>query len=181
MEENNANSNRSSLKKIVLLGPESTGKTTLARELAKHYESTWVPEYAREYLNALDRPYQKSDLLEIAKGQIEQEDQQATKARDILICDTNLWVIKVWSEYKFGYCHSWIEEQINRRVYDYYLLTDIDIPWHEDPLREHPDQRGALFQIYHRHLSRQSVPFELLAGDQQTRMERAITLIDSLA
>ncbi|MGI9543852.1 MAG: AAA family ATPase [Cyclobacteriaceae bacterium] len=180
MEKNNANPNRRSLKKIVLIGPESTGKTTLARKLAKHYGTTWVPEYAREFLNALDRPYQKSDLLEIAKGQLEQEDEATSSAKGILICDTNLWVLKVWSEYKYGSCHSWIEEQINQRFYDYYLLTNIDIVWQADPQREHPDQREGLFQIYHQHLSNQAVPFEILNGNLEVRFQRAITLIDSL-
>lgn len=152
----------------------------MAKELAQHYNTIWVPEYAREYMDGLDRPYQREDLLDIAKGQLVREDQAIEDATDILICDTNLWVIKVWSEVKYSSCHPWIEEQISRRVYDLYLLTDTDIPWQADPQREHPKQRDMLFQIYQEQLGNQSVPFKVLAGDREDRLQSAIAIIDSL-
>ena len=168
------------MKKIVILGPESTGKSTLARQLADHYGTIWVTEYAREYLDALDRPYEAFDLLEIAKGQIALEEEGVLHANDIVICDTNLWVIKVWSDYKYGTTHKWIEDQIKLRRYDYYMLTDIDVPWKSDPQREHPNERSELLQIYKQHLSNQPVPFAWLRGGEEIRFREAIERIDFL-
>lgn len=164
----------------MIIGPESTGKTTLAKQLADRFGTTWVPEYAREYIDALDRPYKKADLLEIAKVQLEREEQAMSKAKYILFCDTNLWVIKVWSEYKYGSCHPWVEQQIEQRSYDYYFLTYTDIPWLTDPQREHPQEREALFQIYQQHLGSQPTPFQIIKGNQEQRLQQAIALIDTI-
>ena len=121
--------------KIVVIGPESTGKSTLSKSLAEYFKCPWVPEYAREYLEKLKGQYTYDDLLKIAKGQINKEETAIKKTENLLICDTDLHVIKVWSQHKFGKVHSWVEQLITDRKYDLYLLTDIDIPWENDPQR----------------------------------------------
>lgn len=167
------------LKKVVVIGPESTGKSTLSQGLSDYFDCPWVPEYAREYLEKLGRPYQYGDLLEIAKGQLELEEKEAKKAKDLLICDTDLHVIKVWSEHKFGKVHNWILDQINSRTYDVYLLTDIDIPWQEDPQREHPhpEMRQYFFDWYQRLIKQTGVPFVHIFGNEGERLKHSIEAI----
>src|SRR5690606_11050767 len=124
------------IRRVAVIGPECTGKSDLSKFLAAEFNTVWVPEFAREYLDNLSRPYIIDDLTEIAKGQIEQEDSLTARANQVLICDTNLYVIKVWSNFKYGHCDPWILRQIAERPYDLYLLTYVDIPWEYDPLRE---------------------------------------------
>jgi NadR type nicotinamide-nucleotide adenylyltransferase len=170
------------LKKVVVIGPESTGKSTLSQDLANYFACPWVPEYARTYIEQLGRPYNYDDLLDIAKGQVELEEKQSKKAKDLLICDTDLHVIKIWSDHKFGKVHDWILEQINDREYDAYLLTDIDIPWQEDPQREHPhpEMRRHFFDWYLRLIEQTGVPFENISGSQEERLQKSIEAIERL-
>src|SRR5688500_2464937 len=128
------------MKKIVILGPESTGKSTLAGQLAEHYNTVWCPEFAREYLLQLGRTYTFDDLLKIAYGQLELEDTMETQARNgLYIIDTDMYVMKVWCEVAFNNCHTWILKQIVKRRYDLYMLCNTDLPWVQDGLREYPD------------------------------------------
>ena len=175
--------------KIALVGPESTGKSDLAAALALHYNSTWVKEYAREYLNNLKRDYEYADLVKIAKGQIELEEKAILianeniaplGARGLLFCDTNLTVIKIWSEFKFGKCDEWITKEIKNRPYDIHLLTDIDLPWQDDPLRENPNNRKELFELYVSELKQQEVPLEIVSGLGDERVKNAIAIIEKL-
>lgn len=168
------------LKRIVIIGAECTGKSELSALLADIYETVWVKEYAREYLDQLDRPYGPADLNLIARGQVAQEDAMATKANKVLICDTDPYVIKVWSNFKYGYCDQEILDMIARRKYDLYLLTYIDIPWVSDPLREHPDEREELYSIYLQEMQNQSVPFVQVKGNRRERRKIATSAIDSL-
>lgn len=162
------------LKKIVILGPESTGKSTLTKQLAEHFQCDWVPECARQYIDQLDRPYEKTDLLEIAKGQLHLEDEAVSKtAGNLLFYDTNLIVIKVWSDFKYGRTHPGIEEQLHLRTYDHYLLTDIDLPWEADPQREHPDKRKELFDIYESYLRSRKLPYSIIRGNGSQRFTNA--------
>ena len=163
------------LKKIVVLGPESTGKSTLSQQLAEYYGTVWTPEYAREYIDQLSRPYEQDDLLAIAEGQLRLEDAQAAKAKDLLICDTDLYVIKVWSEHKYGGCDPQILAQIAARKYDLYLLTYIDIPWEEDPQREYPDpqMREYFYQIYRDIVMNSGVPWTDIRGSFEEREMKA--------
>ncbi len=165
------------MKKILITGPESTGKSVLARQLAAHYQTAWVPEYARTYLEKLGRPYTEEDLLHIARGQLQLEDFQAQFARTVLPCDTGMLVMKVWSEFKYGRCAPWIIEQLYKRHYSLVLLCGIDTPWEYDPLREHPRQREALFAIYKRELQRLGLPYVELWGGKEERLEKAIALL----
>lgn len=158
--------------RILFTGPESTGKTTLAMQAAKHFKSLWVPEYARCYLETLQRPYVYEDILHVAQNQLKQEELLANKAKGPLFCDTSLLVCKVWAEYKFGSCPHWILQHIKQLNYDYIFLCDTDVPWEYDPLREHPEQREALKGIYQRELNHLALPHELLSGSFAQRMQR---------
>lgn len=170
------------LKKIVVIGPESTGKSSLCRSLAAHYNALWCPEFARPYLEQKGGAahYEMEDLLAIAKGQLELEDTYSAKAarnKDrFLFIDTDMYVMKVWSEFAFGKCDHWILAQIARRPYDYYLLCDIDLPWSEDPLREYPDPsiRKQLFNYYQDLLLHQHTPFSIIQGKDNARLQRAV-------
>ncbi|WP_420317606.1 AAA family ATPase [Ekhidna sp.] len=166
------------IKRIAILGPESTGKSELCQHLARHYDTEWVPEYARFYLDRLDRDYEQHDLKAIAEGQLSWEDEKATYANQYLICDTNLIVIKIWSDHRFGSTDEWIEEQLNSRTYDFYLLNNIDIPWIPDPQREHPNMRKHFFDIYKNYLIEHDLPFSIVSGIEGERKKCAVDAIE---
>lgn len=172
----------SGLKKIVILGPESTGKSTLCEALANHYQTIWSPEYARQFLSDNGTNYTYDDLLTIAKGQLALEDASVEKASDMLIIDTDMYVMKVWCEYVFNNCHPFILEKINERKYDAYLLCDIDLPWTADEMREYPNEepRKELFTIYKELLINQKTPWGIVSGTGETRTQNAIDLIQKL-
>lgn len=166
------------IRKVCIIGPECTGKTSLSESLAKKLNTVWVEEYARAYLNRLNKPYDESDLVKIAHGQIRMEDEWIKDANKVIICDTNLYVVKVWSEFKYGHCDESILDTIKQRPYDLYLLTYIDIPWIADPLREHPDRREELYNIYLREMKSQSVPFVEVKGNEKQRLDTSLAAID---
>jgi len=170
----------SASKKVAIVGPECTGKTSLANTLATHYQTEWVPEYARGYLDKLAVPYTENDLLRIAQGQMRIEDEFARDANRVLICDTNLIVIKIWSLFKFNACHAWILEEIGKRKYDLHLLTHIDIPWVPDPQREHPNHREQLYALYKQELDSMSVSYVEIKGYDEDRVKASIAAIDKL-
>jgi len=166
------------LKKIAIIGPESTGKSELAQQLARHYVTEWVPEYARFYLDRLGRDYEQNDLLEIAKGQLAWEDDKAEDANQYLICDTNLMVIKIWSDHKYGNTDEWIEASLEERKYDFYLLNNIDLPWRPDPQREHPTMRKHFFNIYQQYLEDHKLPFAIVSGIEGDRKNCAVDAVE---
>ncbi|HUQ65186.1 MAG TPA: ATP-binding protein, partial [Flavitalea sp.] len=128
------------MKKIVIIGPESTGKSTLCAQLAEHYKTCWCPEFAREYLKEKNGAYDYADLLNIAHGQLKLEDDMLASAQNgYYFLDTDLYVMKVWCEVAFENCYTWILKQIALRKYDFYFLCDVDLPWVKDELREYPD------------------------------------------
>ena len=170
----------SPVKKVAVIGPECTGKSDLSQYLAEHFQTTWVPEYARGYLDNLVHGYQQHDLLTIAHGQLRLEDLWVQDAQGLMVCDTNLYVIKVWSEFKFGNCDPEILHHIATRKYDLYLLTYVDIPWEEDPQREHPNQREQLYTIYLEEMKKQSVPFIEIKGEREQRRKTAVEGIENL-
>lgn len=166
--------------KIAVTGPESSGKTTLARQLAAYFGAPCVPEYARIYLALLGRPYTKSDLPAIARGQVRWEDTLAALHPPLLICDTDMLVLKVWSAFKYGNCdpailHLWAQQR-----YDLHLLCCPDILWTYDPLREHPQQREELYLIYKEELQRAGVLFMEVAGNKQQRLRAAAAFVREL-
>lgn len=167
------------MKKIVLTGPESAGKTTLAGQLARHFGTLWVPEFARGYLATLGRPYREGDLLEIAKGQMALEDEIAQMASGIVFLDTSLEVVQVWSEVVYGKCHPLITKQSVARRPDLYILCRPDLPWEPDPLRENPHNRGALFEIYLEKLASLGASYEVVDGLGPARLDKAISITQS--
>ena len=171
--------------KVVLFGPESTGKTTLSEQLAIHYHTVWVPEYAREYLqdkwNNERKTCEPHDLLPIAEGQMRLENKLAKKATDILICDTDLLETKVYSEaYYIGNCDPILEKYALQNTYDLYLLTYIDIPWEADDLRDKPNEREKMFNYFKDTLEKYGKNFITLKGDKKQRLNKAINHIDTL-
>lgn len=185
------------VKKIVILGPESTGKSTLCQQLATHYKTTWVAEYAREYLLKNGTAYTYENLLEIAKGQIESEElavdrwnltekgtneQRSTNNDQLVFIDTDMHVMQVWCEFVFERCHHWILNRIAESKYDLFLLCDIDLPWVKDELREYPDlvRRQKLYHHYKDIMLNQHVPWIEISGNYEARLEKAIKAIDKL-
>lgn len=167
------------LKRIAIIGPESTGKSTLAMDLAKAYDTVFVPEYARTYIDQLQRAYRYEDLLAIAQEQIALEDKLARQANGILILDSTLTIIKVWSMHKYDRCDPWILAKEAECTYDLTLVCDIDIPWEDDPQREHPHLRAHFFDIYLTH-AKQHPPYGIIHGHRQARLDKAIALINQL-
>ncbi len=171
------------LVKVVLFGPESTGKTTLSRQLARHYNTVWAPEYARDYLqkkwNNERKTCEQDDLIKIAEGQIELENELAKKADKVLICDTDLLETKVYSEEFYG---GFVDEKLNeaalKNTYDIYFLTYIDTPWEADDLRDRPEQRLEMFKAFEKSLIDNERPYFLLKGDKETRFKKATAVID---
>ena len=166
--------------KIALTGPESTGKSTLAQQLAKHFQTIYVPEYARTYIEQLDRPYTYSDILTIAQRQAANQEVYAQKANQLLVCDTELLVTKIWCNYVYGKCHSWILEQLERQKFEVYLLLNVDVAWISDPQREHPQSRQELFHLYQRELQQMNAPFVVISGSYEQRFTTAVQLIEEL-
>lgn len=171
-----------SVKKVVVIGPESTGKSMLSQALAEALDTEWVAEYAREYLETLGTPYKEEDLLHIAKGQLAVEDKLTAIANNIVICDTDLYVIKVWSEHSYGRSAPWVLEQIAKRQYDLYLLTYIDVPWTDDPLREHGEEteRQYFYAQYKDIVMNSGVPWVEIKGKHEDRIEIALKAIREL-
>lgn len=171
--------------KVVLFGPESTGKTTMSELLAKHYNTVWVPEYAREYLqnkwNNERKTCEDADLLPIARGQIKLENELALKADKVLICDTDLLETKVYSEeYYGGIVHPELDKYALKNQYDLYLLTNIDTPWEADDLRDRPEQREEMYEAFEKALINNNRPFIRLNGDIKARLKVAVMAIDEL-
>ncbi|TDW99584.1 AAA family ATPase [Dinghuibacter silviterrae] len=188
------------LKKIVAIGPESTGKSTLCEMLAQHYRTAWVPEYAREFLlkRGPGTPYSLADLDTIARGQLDGEDKYALSLLNnadfapflssdlkekLLFIDTDMYVMKVWGEYVFDQCPPYVLEQIVQRKYDLYLLCNVDLPWVRDELREYPDleTRQQLYYIYKDIMVNQKVPWVDISGGPEERLERAIAGVEKYA
>jgi len=163
--------------KISITGPESTGKSWLAKRLAEHYSTAWVPEFARTYLEEIGRPYTYEDILYIAQQQ-QNSEVIAGQHAGLLFCDTDFCVTSIWCNVKYGQCHPWIETELDKNEYGLYLLCDIDLPWQYDPLREHPEMRRELFGMYHKLLSEKHFNFRIVKGKDEDRLQNAIRFVD---
>ena len=178
------------IKKIVIIGPESTGKSTLCKQLAKQFNTISCPEYAREYLNQNGIKYGYDDLQKIAQGQLVMEDycieevnsQLTTQNSKLVFIDTNMYVMKVWYEYVFGRCEYFVLDEIAARDYNLYLLCNIDLPWVEEPMREYPDKkpRIELYNIYKDLLINQTTPWVEISGNYEERLQKAIDAVENL-
>ena len=166
--------------KVAITGPESTGKSTLSGQLAQHYNTVWVPEFARTYIENLTQPYTLQDIEAIARGQWEFEQQAMQQANTILFSDTDMLVLKIWSQYAFGHCPEWISEKLKQQDYNLYLLMGVDLPWEPDPQREHPHMRQFFYDWYKQELETLQVPYLEITGQQQHRFEMARKHVDNL-
>ena len=183
--ETNLQQQKSDCLRIVLYGPESSGKTTLAKALAKQFQTTWVPEFARNYLQ--EKWDQKKevcsleDLIIIAKGQINQENNLIEDANKFLFCDTNVLITKAWSETHFnGYCAPEIQYWVDTFKYDHYFLTDIDVPWQADDLRDRPNSRKQMLDYFENILKNKKASYTLLKGNLNLRLEKAKVILETL-
>jgi len=180
------------IRKIVVVGPESTGKSTLCEKLAAHYDTIWVKEYAREYLLKNGTDYTFENLLDVAKGQLRLEEESIQELtaklksspaqKPLLFIDTDQYVMKTWCEFVFGKCHRLVLDEIVKRNYDLYLLCNTDLPWVKDELREYPDleSRRQLYNIYKDIMINQPVPWAVISGTHEERAQAAIKAIHEL-
>jgi NadR type nicotinamide-nucleotide adenylyltransferase len=166
--------------KVVITGPESTGKSFLCTELAAFHQTSYVPEYAREYLADTDGKYDIKDLTRIAEGQIKLEDEFQRQNGNLIICDTSLEVIRIWSEWKYAKCDSFILEQAKVRIPDLFLLMTPDLPWQPDDLRENPHDRDEIFAYYQKILKEYEAPVVEISGDKDSRFSKATEAINSI-
>lgn len=162
--------------RIAITGPESTGKTTLTEYLSAHFGGVAVSEFAREYLENIGRSYNYDDILHIAQQQILSEDRASMKSK-IVFCDTELLVTKIWCDDKFGRCHSWIIEELQKRDYDLVLLCNTDMPWEPDPQREDPDRRDYLMGLYRNQVANYYVNVVEISGDGDERLKMAWSVV----
>ena len=171
MEENNR------IIRIALIGPESTGKTVLAQQLAEHFNTQWVPEFARSYIEKLDRSYTAEDILVVAKEQWKEETELLKTARRFIFSDTEMITSKVWCQDVFGFCHEWIPDNLAKEKHDFYLLTSPDIPWVKDAVRENPERREHFFERYQQELMQLGAAFEIVSGKGEERFQNALSAV----
>ena len=164
--------------KVVITGPESSGKTELCKALAKHFNTGYLPEYSRIYLQHKQGDYTQEDLTRIAKGQLKSENEYQQKQKSLLICDTSLEVIRVWSEWKYKSCDKFIIVNARNRTPDLFLLLLPDLPWQPDPQRENPDDRDELFTYYQQSLQEYNTKVVIISGDGEKRLNSAIEAIE---
>ncbi|MBC7440517.1 MAG: DUF4301 family protein, partial [Flavobacterium sp.] len=182
--EENLKQQSTSIIKIAMLGPESTGKTTLSEQLADHFQTVWTPEFARNYLqqkwNAKQQICAPDDLLPIAIGQTKLENESLNIANKYLFCDTNLLVTKVFSEIYYNFCDPMLDKAARKHKYDLFFLTDIDVPWQKDDLRDKPKDRENVFEIFKKALIENQKPFITLSGNENERLKKAIAIVENL-
>lgn len=167
--------------RVVVIGSECTGKTTLAADLARERSAVWSPEFAREYVDRVARALTFDDVEPIARGQQAGEDEAAARARNLLILDTDLVSTCVYSRHYYGRCPAWLEDLARSRLADLYLLLGPDVPWVADGLqREQPERREALHTLFRDTLRRWGARFVEVRGTWAARRARAEGAIDAL-
>jgi len=169
---------KSEIKKIAIVGPESTGKSTMSAFLAEHYHTVWVPEYAREYCEKLTEPSTWQDEINMFYGQLVLEQEYLPKANKILICDTTFITVKIWSDEMFGRSPQEVLDELPKHPYDLYLLLSIDLPWEDDPLRDFPNMREHFMDVWHKELKDLNANYVTISGVGQERYESAVKVID---
>jgi len=164
--------------KIAIVGPESTGKSTMSAYLAEHYHTVWVPEFARDYCAALTAPPTIEDEVNMFRGQVALEEEILPKANKLLICDTTFITVKIWSDAFFGYTPQEVLDELPKHPYDLYLLLDINLPWQDDPLRDFPNQREYFMEVWHKELQALNARYIVISGIGQDRYTNAVAAID---
>ena len=167
--------------RIVVTGSECTGKTTLAEALAKHYDTVWVPEFVRQFVEQKGDAPEYGDVDAIARGQIELENRTAPVANRLLIQDTDLLSTVIYSHHYYGDCPGWIEEELRARAGDLYLLADIDVPWSPDgEQRDRGDRRDEMHELFRSTLEQHGFRFVEIGGTPSQRLQTAISVIDEM-
>jgi len=170
---------KSIIKKIAIVGPESTGKSTISKELAKYYRVPWVPEYARYYCEALTEPCTLQDEVNMFHGQLALEQSVlAMTETDFIICDTTFLTVKIWSDAFFGETPQIVLDALQNKPYDFYILLSIDLPWQDDPLRDFPNQREHFMEIWHKELALLNANYKVVSGLGEERLKNAVEAID---
>ena len=168
----------SEIKKIAIVGPESTGKSTMSAYLAEHYQTAWVPEFAREYCEKLTEPPTWQDEINMFYGQMTLEKEYLSKANKLLICDTTFITVKIWSDYTFGRSPQEVLDELPKHPYDLYLLLSIDLPWEEDPLRDFPHMREHFMEVWHKELKELNANYVVISDAGKERYANAVSAID---
>jgi len=178
MSNSAIDTSNSAIKKIAIVGPESTGKSTMSAYLAKHYATVWVPEFARDYCAALAEPPTWQDEINMFYGQLALENEYLPKANRLLICDTTFITVKIWSDHTFGRSPQEVLDELPKHPYDLYLLLSIDMPWEEDPLRDFPHMRDHFMDVWHKELQDLNANYMVISGIGQERYDHAVMEID---
>jgi len=171
-------SNISQIKKIAIVGPESTGKSTMSAYLAEYYHTVWVPEFAREYCEKLTAPPTWQDEINMFQGQLALEKELLPQANQILICDTTFITVKIWSDHMFGKSPQEVLDELPKQHYDLYLLLNIDLPWQDDPLRDFPNMREHFMAVWYKELNELNANYVLITGTGDERYQNAVNAID---
>jgi NadR type nicotinamide-nucleotide adenylyltransferase len=167
------------IRKIAIVGPESTGKSTMSAYLAEHYKTIWVPEYARGYCEKLTAPPTWQDEINMFHGQVALEQEMLPLANNgILICDTTFITVKIWSDEMFGKAPQVVLDELPKHLYDLYLLLDIDLPWQDDPLRDFPHMREHFMKVWYKELNDLKANYVLISGTGQDRYQNAVAAVD---
>ncbi len=167
-------------KRVCIFGPESTGKSTLTKNLAHHFQTCFVPEYARTHLEPRNGEVHLEDMEMIARGQMASEDALVRNANRILFCDTDLLTTCIWSHWLFQQCNTWIEDEAKKRSYDLYLVTDVDVPWVRDSVRYLPAERQSFLDRCIETLELHNRPWTLLSGNWDERFHKAVEATEAL-
>ncbi|SHI45946.1 DUF4301 family protein [Flavobacterium terrae] len=182
--EENLRQKQTNILRITTYGPESTGKTTLAHQLAEHFNTVWIPEFARDFLENIKikegRDCEEKDLLPIAIGQTALENEALKTATNFLFCDTNALVTKVYSDIYYNQCSEELEEAARLHHYDLYFLTDKDVPWEADGLRDSQEYRDSSFDVFKQNLIDYNKPYIQINGSKVERLEKASKIVNDL-
>lgn len=164
---------------IVITGPESAGKSVLSQQLADHYHTLYIPEYARDYIGGLGRKYCEADLVHIAQKQIEEKEKYSHIANRILFLDTFLIITKIWFEEVYHFCPVWLDRSLRESDIDLFLLCNTDLEWVPDPLRENGgERREYLFKRYEQELKHYNFHYGIVKGTNEERLRNAIRIVE---
>ena len=168
-------------KRIIITGPESTGKSTLSKQLADYYQTIYLPEYARTYIENLNRHYNYNDLVKIAKMQIKLEKEFYEKANIFLFIDTGLIITKIWFQEVYNKYPAWLDEAIGDSLPEFYLMCNFDLPWKNDHVRENGsnERRKYLMNRYIQEIESYKVKYYNISGQGKKRLQKAIKYIDN--
>ncbi len=165
-------------RKIAVVGPESTGKSTMANYLAKELGTVCVPEYARYYCKNLNNQYTLQYETNMFYGQVALEEALTASANNgLMVCDTTILTVKIWSDHLFGYTPEEVTEEIRSRKYDLYLLMDIDLPWEDDPLRDFPTERAHFMQVWKEELKALQAEYVIISGLEEARLQNGLNAV----